>query len=228
MTLVLLHPLPLDGTVWSNELALLDTPVIRPTLYELGESIEEWASAVLDMAGDEPLAIVGNSVGGSCAIEMARMAPERVRVMVLVGAKPGHRREPQARDDALRLLSTEGIEGAWTRYWAPLFAPHTEPAVVDRARQVALRQSVDAVMRGVRVFHGRPDRSEFLRTLDKPVVVLSGAYDTAPGVNASIEIATTLRRGQFELVAGAGHYVPCERPIELTAIVRRALEAQYS
>jgi pimeloyl-ACP methyl ester carboxylesterase len=33
--------------------------------------------------------IVGNSIGGSRAIEVARLVPERVRMIVLVGTKPG-------------------------------------------------------------------------------------------------------------------------------------------
>ena len=124
MALVLLHPLPLDETIWPAEIARLDARVISPTLYELGDSLEAWASAVLDLVGPEPMVIVGNSIGGSCAIEVARLAPERVRVIVLAGAKPGHRRDPELRDQALRVLATEGVAGAWTRYWAPLFAPN--------------------------------------------------------------------------------------------------------
>jgi pimeloyl-ACP methyl ester carboxylesterase len=224
MALVLLHPLPLDGTVWSADIIGLRSRVVRPTLYELGDSIESWASGVLDMVGNERMEIVGNSIGGSCAIEVARLAPERVRLIVLVGTKPGHRRDPELRDQALHLLATEGLAGAWTRYWAPLFAPDADPAVVERARELALRQSVEAIMCGVRVFHGRPDRSDFLSSFDGPVVIVSGEHDSATGVAKGTGIADTLRKGKFKRVAGAGHYVPVERPLELAAIIREALE----
>ena len=107
--------------------------------------------------------------------------------------------------------------------WAPLFAPHADPKVVEQARAVALRQPVYAIARGIRVFHSRPDRSEFLSTFDGAVVVVSGEHDSAPSSGVSAELARTLRRGRFRRVSGAGHYVPVERPVELAAIVREAL-----
>ena len=86
MTLVLLHPLPLDGSVWDDEMRALSPRTLAPTLYDLGDTISEWAEAVLDLAGPGPLVLVGNSVGGSCAVEVAHLAPERVRAVVLGGA----------------------------------------------------------------------------------------------------------------------------------------------
>jgi len=70
MTLVLLHPLPLDGSIWDNELRALGSPCVAPTLYDLGDTLEEWAGGVLDLCGSGPLVLVGNSVGGSCALEI--------------------------------------------------------------------------------------------------------------------------------------------------------------
>ena len=224
MRVVLLHPLPLDGRVWAASMRTWAGSVVVPSLYALGESMEAWASEVLQSAGPGPLVLVGCSVGGSCAIEVARLAPERVRLLVLVGAKAGHRTEPKLRDEAVRVLSEEGMTGAWLRYWAPLFGPHTDPDVVERARGIAFEQKVDDVIRGVRVFHGRPDRRAFLEALDVPVCVVSGELDRTPAGSAAL--AASLRRGSFHRVAGAGHYVPLERPAELTAIVGRAMEAR--
>src|SRR4051794_26295564 len=67
MNVVLLHALPLDGTMWPDEARLPGHRVMAPTLYRLGDTIQQWASAVLDLADPGPLVVVGNSVGGSCA-----------------------------------------------------------------------------------------------------------------------------------------------------------------
>lgn len=98
MTVVLLHPLPLDGSVWTKETRTLVPNTLTPTLYDFGDSIEAWTFGVLDVVGSRPLVVVGNSIGGSCAIGVARLAPERVRLIVLVGAKTGHRPEPEFRE----------------------------------------------------------------------------------------------------------------------------------
>ena len=197
--------------------------VVAPCLYELGETIESWASAVVDMAGIEPMVLVGNSVGGSCAIEIALQVPDRVELIVLIGTKAGHRPEPTFRDEAIQVLTTEGMRAAWPRYWAPLFGESTDDSVIERARQIAERQSIDDVVRGVRVFHSRPDRADRIRHVDVPIVVVSGEYDRAPANGRAF--AAQLRRGVFRSVSGAGHYVPLERPVELVGIVRDSISA---
>jgi pimeloyl-ACP methyl ester carboxylesterase len=57
----------------------------------LGVSVPEWSEAVLDPVGPDPLVVVGASVGGFCALDLARRAPEQVRAILLVGSKAGVR-----------------------------------------------------------------------------------------------------------------------------------------
>jgi pimeloyl-ACP methyl ester carboxylesterase len=214
MTLVLLHPLPLDGSVWSEETRGLASHCIAPTLYDLGATIGDWAAGVLDLAGPGPLVLVGNSVGGSCAIEVAHRAPDRVRAIVLIGAKAGHRPEPEFRDRALAFLAAHGMAAAWDEYWAPLFAPNPDTDVVEHAKAIACAQPLDAVIRGVRVFHTRPDRAAFFASRAVPVFVVRGEYETIGRQHWSDTDA---------VIAGAGHYVPVERPAALTAVLRDRL-----
>jgi len=220
---VLLHPLPLDETVWPSAMDSFGRDAVAPRLYDLGDSIEAWASAVVDMVDTEPMVLVGNSVGGSCAIEIALQVPDRVELMVLIGTKAGHRPEPAFRDEAIEVLTTEGMGAAWPRYWAPLFGALTDGSVIERAREIAERQSIDDVVRGVRVFHSRPDRADQIRMLEVPIVVVSGEYDRAPANGRAF--AAGLRRGVFRSVPGAGHYVPLERPLELREIIRDSISA---
>jgi pimeloyl-ACP methyl ester carboxylesterase len=221
---VFLHALPLDGSMWKDAAARLHVEsTIAPTLYGLGESLEDWAAGVLDLAGDGPLVVVGNSVGGSCALEIARLAPDRVVAVVLVGAKAAHRPEPQFRDEAIQLLAEGGMEMGWPRYWAPRFGATADPTVVEAARRNAFAQDIEDVIRGVRVFHSRPDRSTFARTWDKPLVVVSGDQDLAPSRAATL--AATARNGEFHLVQDSGHYVPLEQPDALAPILRQVVHA---
>jgi pimeloyl-ACP methyl ester carboxylesterase len=221
VSLVLLHPLPFDDTVWPEGIRAFGRRVVAPRLYDLGDTIEEWASSVVDTVGSEQMVVVGNSVGGSCAIEIALRVPNQVELIVLIGTKAGHRPEPGYRDEAIRVLSTEGMSAAWPRYWAPLFAPSADPSVVEHARRIAERQRIDDVVRGVRVFHSRPDRADQTRKLDVPIVIVSGEYDRTP--SNSRAFAAELRRGAWRPVRGAGHYVPLERPVELLDIVRESI-----
>ncbi len=221
MKVVLLHALPLDGAVCGDVAGLLDEDVVAPALYRLGDSLRAWAEGVLDLAGPGPLVLVGNSVGGSCALEVARLAPGAVRHLVLVGAKAGHRPEPMLCERVVSTLRVQGVAAAWSTFWEPLIAPGADDQVRDRLRRNALSQSADDLTNGVRAFHSRPDRSAFLAAWRGPVTVVSGQYDVAPK-RAAFE-ASVLRAGRFALLAGSGHYAPVEAPAGLARVIREAV-----
>ena len=220
MKLVLLHPLPLDGSSWPASITGLVDDCLAPDLYAFGDDIRDWARAVLDLVGTESMTLVGNSVGGSCAIEVAKLAPDRVAAIVLCGAKAGHDPDPEFRDEALRVLDEEGIDAAWERYWRPLFGPSVDEDVVAQARRRTRAIGATAVARGVRAFHGRPDRDAFLDSWTGPVWVVAGEHDLRP--ERARSMAARLRRGRHRVVAGAGHYVPIEAPGPFRSIVAEA------
>jgi pimeloyl-ACP methyl ester carboxylesterase len=71
LELLFLHALPLDGSMWSAQMQLLPGSTYEPTLYPLGDSVEAWAAAALKVPKGDRLIVVGCSIGGSCALELA-------------------------------------------------------------------------------------------------------------------------------------------------------------
>jgi pimeloyl-ACP methyl ester carboxylesterase len=122
LELLFLHALPLDGSMWAGQKQLLPGSTYTPTLYPFGDSIEAWAAAALKVAKGDRLVVVGCSVGGSCALELAVAAPERVAALVLIGTKAVHRPDPALHASALEMLQEKGLEEAWKVFWAPLFS----------------------------------------------------------------------------------------------------------
>jgi pimeloyl-ACP methyl ester carboxylesterase len=217
--LVLLHALPFDGRMWTPQAGLTAGPTVTPRLYGLGASLEEWAAGVLEAAGDDDLVVVGCSVGGSCALEVARAAPDRVLAVVLVGAKAAVRPDPVLRDEAVAVLRSGGMAAAWERYWRPLFGPATPPGTLREARAMALAQDVDDVVRGVRAFHDRRDLTEFVEGWRRPLVVVNGRADRSPSPATAAALAAAAPDGRLHVVDGCGHYVNLERPAELGALI---------
>ena len=166
---------------------------------------------MLQLAGPEPCVVVGCSVGGSCALEMALAAPDQVAGIVLIGSKVGVRPDPMMRDQAIRLLETRGIEAAWARYWAPQFGRNASHAVVAAARDLALSQDVGDLVRGVRAFHCRRDLTDWVADWRRPLVVISGAEDLTPPPSTAATLGDGPAR-RFHLVDDCGHYVSLERP----------------
>jgi len=175
---------------------------------------------IASLAGSGPLVIVGASVGGSCALEIALLAPDRVAAVVLIGAKASHLPEPLVRDEVVRTLAYGGMVEAWPRHWEPLFGVGADPDAIENARQIAFRQPVDHIINGVDAFHNRADRAEFVTTWSKPLVVVSGSRDRTPSPAVSSELAASTPGGTYRLVEGSGHYVSLEQPAEIARIVR--------
>ena len=117
--LLLLHALPLDGSMWSAQMELLPEATYAPTLYGFGDRIEKWAVEALKLTKGNRVIAVGCSIGGSCALEVAALAPDRVAALVLIGTKATRRLVPAFHVSALKMLREMGVEAGWAPFHHP-------------------------------------------------------------------------------------------------------------
>ena len=74
-TIVLLHAFPVGPAMWEPQIAALSGHELAiPRLYGRGTSIDGWARQLLREL-DVELVPVGASMGGYCALALARRAP---------------------------------------------------------------------------------------------------------------------------------------------------------
>ena len=213
--LVFLHGFPLDGRMWRDQLGLLPGAVRCPTLYRLGNSIEAWAAGVLECMEQLPAIVVGSSMGGSCALEMARQQGDRIEAIVLVGAKAGHRPEPALRDGCIDLLRRGGAAAMWARVGLDFFGPEADPQVVEETRELALAQSTDDLVKGMEAFHGRADLTEVIESWQKPLLVIDGdQFGSAEKATAMARLAPD---GRARIYRGCGHFPNLERARQFNA-----------
>jgi pimeloyl-ACP methyl ester carboxylesterase len=219
VTVVLLHALPLDERMWEQNLdALAGHEVVAPRLYELGSSMEEWARAVLERF-DGPAVVVGASMGGYCGLALARLVPERVQGLVLSGSRAdadsAERRAGRA--DTIELIEREGAAGLWESMRPKLFPDEAEAAVVERARELALAQEPDGLLRAVEAIRDRGDSTDVLHGLGERAIVVLGDRD--PFVAPHEVEAADVR-----VLPGCGHLPSLQRPVEFDVILKEALE----
>jgi pimeloyl-ACP methyl ester carboxylesterase len=92
-----------------------------------------------------------------------------------------------------------------------LFGGSTDRAILEAARAIALERNIDDVIRGIRVFHGRRDRDDFVARWPHRLVVISGEHDTTPPTATTSRLAAAAPAGEFHLIPNCGHYVNLER-----------------
>lgn len=219
MRLVFLHAFPLNASMWKQQESIAPGRTTCPNLYRLGASLEEWAASVLALnSPEEPIIVIGSSMGGSCAIEMARQAPNRIAALVLVGTKAGHRPEPELRDAYIQSLRSDGINGLWpeVRSW---FSETTHQDIVALAYALGQQQRTDDLINAVRVFHGRADLEHVLSTWGKPYLVISGERDPIFPKGKSERISKLGSNGRLQTMTDCGHFMNMERPAEFNRIV---------
>ena len=217
--LMLLHGFPLDGRMWDAQRGMLPAAASTPTLYSLGNSMEAWATNVLAGASDESLIVVGASMGGPCALEMARQAGDRVAGLVLVGSKAEHRPEPDLRDGYIAALREGGVRRVWSEMVGQFFGPAAARSVVAAAEAIAMEQDTDELIRATQVFHGRPDYTDVAANWRKPFLVIGGDQDGAVSRRKMRAAAETAPFGRLHVIRESGHFPNMERPAEFNSVL---------
>src|SRR5436190_9314962 len=115
VNVLLLHAFPLDERACEPQLpALAQHDVTLPRLYGRGPTMTAWAESVAGEV-DDGQAVVGASMGGYCALALAKGAPKKVRGLLLVGSRPDpdspERRAGRA--DTIDLVRRDGPDGLW-------------------------------------------------------------------------------------------------------------------
>lgn len=226
--LLLLHALPLDREMWSAQMSLLPERTYAPNLYDFGDDIEVWAEKSLALVSEQHLIVVGCSVGGSCALEIAKRAPGRITELVLIGTKARHDPDPDVFQNSLKLLKNQGIEAAWRLYWESLFDRDRDRMAALTARTIALAQSAGNLINGLSAFHSRPSRDAFVAQCDFPIHVVTGEEDEYPGLNYSRQLTETAQNGQLHVIKSSGHYVPMVKSQELNALLQTIIRTHSS
>lgn len=221
MKVVLLHALPLDERMWEPQReALSEHEVIAPNLYRLGNSMDAWAEGVLAQVEGSFVAC-GASMGGYCALAIARQAQERLEGLVLAGARAGadspERRAGRAA--TIELVRTHGTAGLWGDMAPKLFPDTAAVDVVERARAIALEQDPDGLVAAIEAIRDRPDSTDLLESLSVPVLVAVGELDPFLSVDEAREMAATARDGDLHVFEHAGHLPSMARAREFNRML---------
>ncbi|MHA3914102.1 alpha/beta fold hydrolase [Halovulum sp. GXIMD14793] len=217
--LMLLHALPFDGRMWKNQSKIIPEHTYAPDLYVFGDNITRWAIECPRSMPTRRFVVVGCSVGGSCALEVLNLAPERVMATVLFGTKARRRANPTSLKEECKFIKDKGVSAAWARYWKPLFEGRENDSCFGAAEAIALAQSREGLTCGLKAFHTRPNREDVVAKTQRPIHIVTGDEDVLPGLDYSQELATLTAEAKLHVIRDCGHYAPLMQPEETNSLI---------
>jgi pimeloyl-ACP methyl ester carboxylesterase len=195
---------------------------------------------VLDALGEDPVWLLGNSMGGRLALDMALQAPGRVAGLVLLSPAISGAPEDPLDPDTQRL--SDLLDSAWAaedleevnrlETWLWLDGPGSEEGRVgDPPRGLAL--AMNAIVLANESEQAELERESEtaawnrLSEIRVPVTVACGTLDVAPIIDQSQTLAQQLARGRFVALPGMAHLPSLEAPRAVAGLIGEALDAGH-
>ena len=190
-------------------------------------SLRGWTDhiwAFLDAHGIEKTAIVGNSLGGRIALQMATDCPDRITKMVLMGA-PGvgmtltdglaALRAYEPSHDAMRDLLRNYLAVDPTMITDELVAIRYEASIADGAYEAYRAMFLDPRHAGSELGITEDE----VRAIATPTLLVHGREDKVVPVQVSITMLGLLPNADLHVFSACGHWTQIERADEFSALV---------
>ena len=231
---VFVNAFPLDRQQWEPLIAVLgerlrgdvitfDVPGIGDMpLTDEDPSLDLIADAAVlamrEATGAQEAVWVGSSMGGYVALAVAERWPDAVAGLGLLGTKATADNEDalKTREEAAQAAEQAGAHPD-PQAAAEGVVGVQGPARGELVEWIALnigRHRGDGIAWGQRAMAARPDRTEVLRLVDAPVVVVAGELDTTARVEDAHAMAEAAGVSPVVL-AGVGHLLALEAPAQV-------------
>ena len=233
--ILLLHSLGTSAAVWDPIMPALVAAgfrVLRPDMRGHGltaatpgpytmDGLAHDALAVLEQLGIHQAAIVGLSIGGLIAQQLAYLAPNRVTALVLMDtalaippASLWHERAATVRAHGMGEL-VDAVLARWITPAAPLHAAETLRAMILATPPEGYAACCEAI--AVTDFHSQTSR------LATPTLVIVGAEDPSTPVAAAEALRDAIAGARLEIIDAASHIPTAEQPAAVAGALLRFL-----
>lgn len=232
-TLMLLPGLNCDAAVWAPQATALkgQANCIIPA-WGLRDTLTAMAQQVLDEAPTERFSVAGHSMGGRVALEVIRLAPQRVERLALLdtGTHPlaaGEAGEKEkagrmallkiAQEQGMRVMAQEWAKGMVhpDRIGGPIFEEVL--AMFDRGSAAQYAAQINALLK-------RLDAAPLLPGITCPTLVLTGRQDAWSGPAQHEAMAAAIPNAQLVIVEDSGHMTTMEQPQAVSAALAAWLQ----
>jgi pimeloyl-ACP methyl ester carboxylesterase len=199
---------------------------VPPGPYTAAEMAGD-ARAVLDAAGVERAHVVGASLGGMVAQELAIAWREGVDRLVLVCTTPGGSAAYPMPEVTSRLIAEArdlAPDVALRRFVENALAPKPEPALVERILAHRITNPQDPAGWQAQAAAGTTyDGARRAERILAPTLLVSGTADAVVDHRNSVLLSQMIPDARLQLIEGAGHLVFWEHPRTVADLITEHL-----
>lgn len=223
MQIILIPGLMNDGWVWRHQVGALSrlAPVNIARTDGCG-TLEEMAERIVTGTAG-PLLVIGHSMGGRVALEVAALAPDRLSAIALLdsGASGPRESERAGRMNLVEIARSEGMAAVAREWLSPMLAAKNREngGLVTGITEMLERCSPETFALQQQALLNRPDRTRLLAQIECPLLAMTGSEDEWAPAAQHEAMANAAPKGRLEVVPGAGHMLPVEAPDAVTEIL---------
>ena len=186
------------------------------------------AAGVLDVAGIQSAHVLGTSLGGMVALQLALDRPERVRKLVLACTTPGGNGSAPMPEATVRLMAEAQAltpDVALRRFVENAFGPELDVAKVERIMEHRLATAQPQAAWAAQAAAGASfDAWDRLGEIRAPTLVLTGDADNVVDARNSKLLAERIPSARLEVFQGSGHLFFWEQPQRFVELVTEFLQ----
>lgn len=212
-TVLFIPGLVCDGFVWQAAIDKLGDLPHAVADISVQNSIPDMARDLLSQHAGR-LILVGHSLGGRVAMEMARMAHGRISGLALLNtglhtAREGEEAKRQAMIDMGYAQGMAAVAAAWLPGMMNAQTP-PNPALMAQLTDMVIRMGPDVHARQLRALMTRPDAGASL-AYTGPMLLITGRQDTWSPIAQHKDIRALCPQARLEIIENAGHFAPVEQ-----------------
>jgi pimeloyl-ACP methyl ester carboxylesterase len=206
-------PVP-DSTAVAAALQRGETPPLPYTLEDMAAD----TAKLLTTLGYESAHIVGESMGGMIGQIMAIRFPERLRSLTSIMSSTGNRLLPPPSPEVLQILYTpfptdhDGYVESFVRAFTILSGPAmpVNEALVRKWAEQSYERGLNpaGVTRQFAAIMAAGDRTEKLKSINVPTLVIHGDADPLLPVECGLATAAAIPGSRLKIIPGMGHALP--------------------
>ncbi len=201
------------------------------------DTITDDLALFIQESGLQKVTFIGQSQGGMIGMRLAARYPELVEGLVLIGT--GFKAEEPDRlsfwTDLAAMLLTGSYEERSEAFWQIQVSTKSKNWTEENI-ELALKQKnamLDLSPEGLNLaiqaaVLDRGDCADLLPLIQAKVLILHGSRDQAIPIEQAKKMADLCSRSQLEIIEGANHHLPLEKPEVVSVVISQFLKDHCS